>query len=156
MTLHLCFDGPIGVGKTTLAAAVATRLGAVRQFEQDIGNAFLVDFYRNRERWAFTCQMAFLEGRIRQFSVPTAGMPVVADHCLAKDRLFAAINLDGLEWELYDRYYQRLAPLVRAEAEVTIYLKASLAVLTERLRHRGRREDGLIEVKTEYIECDKM
>lgn len=145
--LSLCVDGVIGVGKTTLAGALAAHLGAVRLFEQDIDKPFLADFYRHPKRWALTCQLAFLEGRVRQLGQEGhEGLSRIADHSLEKDAIFAAINLSGPERALYTRFYQRLAPLVRFRPAVWIYLKASLPTLIERLRRRRDPQDGAIPI----------
>lgn len=143
----LAIEGVIGVGKTTLARAVAAELGAVRLFEDAIDNPFLARFYRNRARWALACQLRFLEGRLRQFERPRPdAIPVVADHTLAKDRLFARVNLADEEWETYRAFYDRLAPGCGYRPAVTIYLKAGIDEVRSRIRGRARRMESGIDV----------
>ena len=104
-----------------------------------IENPFIDAFYKNRRTAALACQLCFLEGRIAQFEKPRPdGLPVVADHTLAKDKLFAALNLADDEWELYMKYYRRLAPAVEFKPEVTIYCKADLDEVGRRIKDRGR------------------
>jgi len=92
--LRIAVEGVIGVGKTTLVKAMAERLGAVRLSEDDLANPFLARFYKQPARWAFACQTCFLEARLRQFATGTpVGVPVVADHSLQKEPIFAAVNL---------------------------------------------------------------
>jgi deoxyadenosine/deoxycytidine kinase len=144
-------EGVIGVGKTTLAAAIATALGAARFFEAEIENPFLVDFYKQRERWALATQLCFLEGRIAQFGgAVNDGLPRVADHCLVKDLLFARLNLEGEQLALYERLFRRLSPLCRFRPEVVIYLKARLETLVERIRGRKRRVDA--DIPIDYLD----
>lgn len=145
--LSLAVEGVIGVGKTTLARALAERLGAVLVLEEEINNPFLDLFYRQRSRWALACQMAFLEGRLAQFSQSRpAGLPVVADHVMAKDRLFAQVNLKESELELYEHYWKRLSSDCTWQPQVVVYLTASLAEVRERIRLRGKRSEDTIDV----------
>jgi len=145
--LSIAVEGVVGAGKTTLAAALADRLGAVRLFEDEIDNPFLASFYKHRKRWALACQLYFLEARLRQFArhVPV-GMPVVADQSLVKERIFAAVNLAGEEAELYRRCFERMAADCPFVPRVLIYLTASLEELRERIRVRGRRIEGAIDL----------
>jgi len=145
--LHLAVEGVIGVGKTTLVRALAERLGAVRLSEDELHNPFLERFYKQPVRWALACQTWFLEARLQQFAAPRpVGVPVVSDHSLIKEPIFASVNLASEELELYQRLYQRLAPEVGFVPHVTIYLTASLNEVRARIRSRGRRRESTIDV----------
>ena len=144
--LRIAVEGVIGVGKTTLVRALAERLGAVRLSEDELGNPFLARFYKQPARWAFACQTFFLEARLRQFATRTpVGVPVVADHSLQKEPLFAAVNLEGEELALYRRLYDTLAPSCAFTPQIVVYLHASLAEVKRRIRNRGRREEGALD-----------
>lgn len=145
--LTVAVEGVIGVGKTTLAKAMADQLGAVRLFEEEIGNPFLPAFYKNRAKHAFVCQAAFLAGRVDQFSrdLPV-GVPVVCDHHLLKDPLFARVNLAGDEWAVYQSLYRRMAPQAVFRPRVIVYLTAPLDEVRRRIRERGRRMEAGIDL----------
>lgn len=149
--LRIAVEGVIGVGKTTLARAIAERIGAVLLGEDELSNPFLSLFYQKPARYALACQLWFLEARLRQYAgnIPV-GVPVVADHSLVKEPLFATVNLSGDELELYQRLYNRLAPQAAFKPDVTIFLTASLAEVRERIRKRGRRIEDVID--TNYLE----
>ena len=146
--LRIAVEGVIGVGKTTLAQAIAEHLGAVRLMEEQIDNPFLELFYKQPKRYALPCQLAFLEGRLQQFNqlVPV-GVPVVTDHSLIKDPLFAAVNLDGQELALYQRFFARCQQHVSFKPDVIIYLSAKVEEIGKRIRNRGRRMEVGIDVK---------
>jgi len=103
-------------------------------------NPFLPLFYQDRRRYAFKVQVFFLLSRFRQLA-PLRQKPlfggVVADYLLDKDPIFASLNLEGPEWDLYLELYREPAPKV-PPPDLTVYLRAPVPVLLERIARRGR------------------
>src|SRR2546427_10493187 len=141
-------EGPIGVGKTTLARLLAESLEATTVLEVVEENPFLHHFYRDIRAYAFQTQMFFFLSRYRQQDairrVREEGQSVVSDYIFAKDRLFARMNLNVEELDLYTRLYELIAPMMIQPALV-IYLTAQLQTLTDRIAHRDRPFERAIE-----------
>src|SRR5262245_15002963 len=137
---YIVVDGPIGVGKTTLARRLAESLQAELVLEQAEQNPFLERFYRDPVNAALPAQLFFLLERARSAqSLRQSDLfkPVrVVDFMLAKDRLFAELTLDGHELRLYDRIYAGLA-LDAPAPDLVIYLQAPVDVLLDRIVRRG-------------------
>lgn len=137
---YIVVEGPIAVGKTSLARLLAARLNAQLMLEDAQSNPFLERFYRNPERFAFATQMFFLfqralqAGDIKQQDM--FGLPTVADFLIDKDVLFARMNLADDEFDLYHRMYQFLQPNT-ATPDLVIYLQATANTLIERVQRRG-------------------
>lgn len=133
-------EGPIGVGKTTLARRIAARIGAGLTLEQAADNPFLERFYKAPSQFALQVQLFFLFQRVRQLKKLRQGdlfSPVrVADFMLAKDPLFARLTLDEDELHLYEQVYQHLVTEVPVP-DLVIYLQAPTDVLIGRIRKRG-------------------
>jgi len=144
----IVLEGPIGVGKTSLAAKLATTLGAEQVFEQAEQNPFLERFYRNPRAGALPAQLYFLFQRTQQLSAlrqQDLFAPVrVADYLLDKDRLFARVTLDEEEFRLYEQVHQRLS-IDAPVPDLVVYLQAPVDVLLERIARRGIRHEHLIE-----------
>lgn len=138
---YVAIEGPIGVGKTTLARLLQPELGASLLLEVFEENPFLKDFYRDRERYAFQTQIFFLLSRYHQQhkAVPKAleKGPLISDYTFAKDRIFAHLNLRNEELALYEQLHAAMAEKIPVPTLV-IYLRASLDVLMERIALRDR------------------
>src|SRR5688572_12406148 len=137
---YIVVEGPIGVGKTTLARRLAERLGASLMLEQPEQNPFLARFYRDMARWALPTQLFFLFQRInqlRELAQPDLFSGVtVADFLLDKDPLFARLTLSGEELHLYQKMFETLEPQA-PRPDLVIYLQAQPETLVERVRRRA-------------------
>lgn len=150
---YIVVEGPIGVGKTSLARLLAEEFGARLILESVEENPFLKKFYENPRQNAFPAQLFFLLSRYRQqrdlaqqelFSKST-----VADYLFAKDQIFAQVNLGADEFTLYRQLYQLLEPRL-AKPDLVVYLQARTDVLLSRLRKRDR--DYERRIAPEYVE----
>ncbi|MGC9985663.1 MAG: deoxynucleoside kinase [Polyangia bacterium] len=150
---YIAVEGPIGVGKSSLAEILAESLGARLVSEDPGGNPFLASFYRDPKRFALSAQLFFLLQRYGQQTDLAQGSlfepgGLVADYLFAKDRLFATLTLSPDELALYDRVYQALRPRVVAP-DLVVYLQARAEVLLERVEKRGRPEEK--PIRREYL-----
>ena len=147
----IVIEGPLRVGKTTLARILAERLHARRIYDSE-DNPFLADFYGAKLGAAFHTQLYFLmerQKRIREaFGGDNPG-PVISDFLMEKDRIFANLNLDDAELRLYERYYESLT-LGLPQPDLVIYLQAKPEVLRARLVKKKAREER--QISPEYIE----
>ncbi|TVR42879.1 MAG: deoxynucleoside kinase [Planctomycetota bacterium] len=143
----IAVEGVIGVGKTSLARAIAQQLGAHGYWEDDLPNPFLERFYAQRQRWGLACQLRFLVERLRQFrQSPPDHLPVVADHTIDKELLFAQVNCEPDEYDLYRDIFTQLAVQCAFQPQVVIYLSADAQTLISRIRERGRDMEGAIDL----------
>lgn len=150
MTPHkfIVVEGPIGVGKTSLAKRLAKSFGSELILEQADENPFIERFYKNPRAAALPTQLFFLFQRARQLEEirqhDLFETVRVADYLIDKDRLFARLTLDDEEYALYEQVYSRLtidAPV----PDLVIYLQAPTDVLLERIARRGIHYEQQIE-----------
>ena len=138
---HLVIEGPIGVGKTSLAKRMAEHLRAETMLEVPEANPFLERFYRDSARYAFSTQVFFLFQRIHQLrdlaQRDLFSDIFVADFLLEKDALFASLTLADDELHLYRQIYSNLAVQTSAP-DLVIYLEAPPSALLTRIAERGR------------------
>jgi len=140
MKRYLVVEGPIGVGKTTLARKLADARTARFIGERLDENPLIERFYDDREGNAFQTQLFFLASRFRQQhllrhrDLPEG--PCVCDYLFAKDRLFAHLNLSGQERDLYDQLHALLAPQV-PRPDLVVYLQATTDELLHRIESRN-------------------
>jgi len=153
---YVAVEGPIRVGKSSLARILAERMHARRINDCDEENPFLGDFYAEKEGAAFAAQMYFLNERYQRmhdtFAPERSGIatgPVVADFIFEKDKIFAYLNLDNEELKLYDRYFSRFAAEL-PQPELVIYLQATPEVLRERVAKKAAASESKISL--DYIE----
>ncbi len=147
----LAIEGPIGVGKTTLARLLQPRFEAELLLEAFDENPFLSDFYGDRARYAFQTQMFFLLSRYRQqqeIARVIAREPLIGDYTFGKDALFARLNLEGDELDMYHRLYTVLADRI-VRPDLVIHLKADTDDLMARIAARDRPYER--EMDRDYI-----
>ncbi|MEJ2344377.1 MAG: deoxynucleoside kinase [Gammaproteobacteria bacterium] len=145
---YLVVEGPIGVGKTSLARRLAEHFGSELLLEDPASNPFLERFYRNPRAAALPTQLFFLFQRAQQMQDLRQGdmfNPVrVADFLFDKDRLFAGLTLDEDELRLYDQVYEKLA-IDAPPPDLVIYLQAPVEVLRQRIARRGIVHEQLMD-----------
>ena len=141
----IVIEGPLRVGKTTLARILAERLHARRIYDCE-DNPFLADFYAEKSGAAFRAQMYFLverQKRLREALAGDAPGPVISDFLMEKDRIFANLNLDDAELKLYERYYEALTTEL-PQPDLVIYLQAKPEVLRTRIAKKKAAEESRI------------
>ena len=137
---YIVIEGPIGVGKTSLARRIATHLDSSLLLEEPAENPFLEKFYTDIPRYALPTQLFFLFQRnnqvqsLAQMDMFTQG--VVSDFLLDKDQLFAKLTLSDAEQNLYQSIYSHLQPKALLP-DLVIYLQASTTTLIDRVKQRG-------------------
>ena len=144
----IAIEGPIGVGKTSLARRLAASFNYEAVLEQVDDNPFLERFYQNRRQAALATQLFFLFQRAQQIQALRQRdifQPVrVADFLMEKDPLFARVNLDADEYELYDKVFRQLT-IDAPRPDLVIYLQAPVDVLLARILNRGAAYEQRIE-----------
>jgi len=138
---YIAIEGPIGVGKTTLARLLSQAFNSALLLEVFEENPFLSDFYADRQRYAFQTQIFFLLSRYSQQNGHVqsilAHSALVSDYLFAKDRLFAHLNLQGDELVVYERVHQALSANIPLP-DLVVYLRASTDTLMHRIVSRDR------------------
>ena len=151
---YIAIEGPIGVGKTSLANLMTKELGARLVLEEFEENPFLPDFYKDPERYAFQTQLFFLLQRYRQQQelrqVDMFQQLLVTDYMFVKDRLFASLNLGEKEMQLYDTVANLLERNI-IKPDMVIYLQADTDTLMKNIAQRGREMET--EITYEYIDA---
>lgn len=137
---YIVVEGPIGVGKTSLARRLAARLQANLVLERPEQNPFLPKFYQDMARFALPTQLFFLFQRVRMLEPLTQldlfAKPAIGDFLLDKDPLFARLTLNEDELVLYQKIYDALRPRTPVP-DLVVYLQAQPSVLAERVRRRA-------------------
>lgn len=140
--MYIAIEGVIGVGKTTLARLLQPAFDAEILLEIFEENPFLSDFYGDRKRYAFQTQIFFLLSRYHQQNRKIPEMlqknpNLLSDYTFAKDGLFARINLNGDELDMYERVHEALAEKIR-HPDLLVFLRAKTKTLMDRIAMRDR------------------
>jgi len=150
---YIVIEGVIGVGKTSLARLLAEKMDARLVLEEVEENPFLEDFYRDPCHYAFQTQLFFLLSRYRQqLEYPQQDLfqqKTISDYLFDKDKIFAYINLNEKELNLYERLWALLRQDI-PRPDLVIYLQANTETLMHRIRERGRSFER--EISSEYIQ----
>ena len=151
---YICIEGVIGAGKTSLSYLMAERFNTRTVLEEAEENPFLAKFYADRRMFAFQTQLWFLVSRFKQLSVMVAQQDLfqrvtISDYVFAKDRIFASINLEDDELNLYNSIARVMETSV-SQPDLVVYLQASTDVLLKRIEKRGRPFE--YNMDTEYLD----
>jgi len=150
--VYIAIEGPIGVGKTSLSRILSKHYRARLLEEVVEENPFLPSFYADPQRYGFQLQVFFLLSRFRQLEGAAQGelfsRSLVADYLFDKDFIFASMNLKDSEFALYADLYTHLKPRL-TQPDLTIYLRADVDLLLERIEKRGREYER--SMKASYL-----
>jgi deoxyadenosine/deoxycytidine kinase len=150
---YIAVEGPIGVGKTSLVKLLAVELQGRDIYEEVEENPFLTRFYQDQKKHAFQTQIFFLFSRFQQqmelLQQDLFSRVTISDYLFEKDKIFAYLNLDNDELELYEKIYKILSPRLR-RPDLVIYLQAGTDILLQRIRNRSKPYEKGITV--DYIE----
>lgn len=150
---YLVIEGVIGAGKTTLAQMLAERFKAQLVLEAFDQNPFLGRFYQDQKRWAFQTQLAFLASRFQQQKALAVRdlfhQTVISDYAFDKDRIFAHLNLDGDERQLYETLFTLMQPAT-PKPDLVVYLQSTPERLLQNIALRGRPYEK--DIRPDYIE----
>jgi deoxyguanosine kinase len=148
----IAIEGPLRVGKTSLADVLAERLHASRLRDVE-DNPFLESFYQGKPGAAFQAQLYFLWRRFKQWQNLDLGKKskrmIISDYLFAKDKVFAYLNLEKEELELYEQYYALLAEQVPIP-DLVIYLQARSETLKQRIAKKRVRAEQ--HISDEYVQ----
>jgi deoxyguanosine kinase len=159
VTPFITVEGPIGVGKTSLAKAISEQFNFALLKEIVDENPFLGKFYENIEEWSFQTEMFFLCNRYKQLGdinthFISQNRSVVADYHILKNLIFAERTLNNDEYQKYLKIYQILTEDM-PKPNVIIYLNASLDTLLKRIKKRGREvEKNISPLYLEQLSID--
>lgn len=138
---HICIEGTIGVGKTSLVNLLAKEMDSKTVLEKFEDNPFLKDFYSDRTRYAMQTQLFFLLSRYKQQQqlqqMDMFTKSIISDYMFDKDRLFAALNLGDMELDLYNRIANELQKNI-VYPDLTIFLQSETDRLMYNIKIRGR------------------
>ena len=147
---YIVIEGPLGVGKTSLAVKLAERINGQTLLENTEDNPFLDKFYQNPKRYAFQIQMFFLLRRYQHsMEIHQKGLfkrIIVSDYLFDKDRIFARTNLEDNEFWLYEQLFQLLKKRI-PPPDLVIFLQAKTEILMERIRKRDMEYERAIGFK---------
>jgi deoxyadenosine/deoxycytidine kinase len=152
MFRYIVIEGPIGVGKTSLAMLLAKEFNARCILEKPEENPFLPHFYQDRKKYAFQTQIFFLLNRFQQqkeiSQLDLFNQITLCDYLFAKDRIFASLNLDNHELALYEQIFQLLNGQIPSP-DLVIFLQARPEVLLHRIKSRNVTYEK--EIDLEYL-----
>lgn len=150
---YIVIEGPIGVGKSSLAQRLANDYESELILEEVDENPFLEQFYQKPREAALSTQLFFLMHRTRQLQELRQGsifsQSKIADYLIEKDQLFAQVTLTPKEYELYLQVYEHMI-IDTPKPDLVVYLQAPVPILIERIRKRGRNYERFIE--SNYLE----
>ena len=145
---YIVVEGPIGVGKSSLAIRLAEDFKSELILEEVADNPFLEQFYQRPREAALSTQLSFLLQRAKQIQNLRQGSifnhSKIADYLIEKDQLFAQVTLTASEYELYQQVYQHLM-VESPKPDLVVYLQAPVSTLLERIKKRGRHFERFIE-----------
>lgn len=151
---YIAIEGVIGVGKTSLCRLLAEHLDGLCMLEDFESNPFIHDFYRSPREYAFKTQLFFLISRFKQhLELPLPDLfrsTLIVDYIFQKDRIFATVNLDDDEIELYNTLWKVLEPKIPVP-DIVVYLQASTDHLLKRITLRGRSYEK--NISREYLDA---
>ncbi|RLB28330.1 MAG: deoxynucleoside kinase [Deltaproteobacteria bacterium] len=147
---YIVVEGPLGVGKTSLAMLLAEKIDGKTILEETEGNPFLANFYKDPIKFAFQTQLFFILRRFQKQEeinqIDIFKRVIISDFLFDKDRIFARLNLDDREFSLYEQIFH-LLKVRTLKPNLVIFLQARTDILKERIKKRDRDYEKSINLK---------